>query len=153
MFTRFIRLQVPFVQLDKQGRISYPSRLLASNLLGSIFLFYRRDILRRDYCNVNVSTIWVLFFSGRCRPSIRELFSWRYTAPALVDLPIISTASEYKLANAGFAYDYQFINVEDYEGRGENSPLPHHYQNRGAWHALNTAGMEWGTKWHTWENV
>lgn len=86
MFSRFIRLNVPFIQLDKQGR---------------------------------------------CRSSLRELFDWRYQSPPLSDLPQISCSEEFKLANVGLCYDYQFINVEDFEGRGEFCPSPYFYQNKG----------------------
>ena len=37
----------------------------------------------------------------------------------------------YSYANAGFAYDFQLINVEDYNGAGESSPTPYFYQNLG----------------------
>ncbi|KAH1650344.1 hypothetical protein KXV89_002738 [Aspergillus fumigatus] len=66
---------------------------------------------------------------GRARPSLAELFRWRYHQ--LGDLPIVHTAQEYKHANAGFQYDYQFINVPDYQGSGEREPTPHFIQNLG----------------------
>ncbi|CAK7227873.1 hypothetical protein SBRCBS47491_006716 [Sporothrix bragantina] len=66
---------------------------------------------------------------GRARPSIADLYRWRY--PGLVDLPHVQTAPEFLHANAGFRYDYQFINVPDYRGRGESEPSPHFVQNLG----------------------
>lgn len=65
---------------------------------------------------------------GRARPSIAELFRWRY--PQLGDLPAVE-AEEFKLANPGFKFDYQFINVPDYQGNGEREPTPHFIQNLG----------------------
>jgi intron-binding protein aquarius len=65
---------------------------------------------------------------GRARPSIAELFRWRY--PELGDLPAVE-AEEFKLANPGFKFDYQFINVPDYQGNGEREPTPHFIQNLG----------------------
>jgi intron-binding protein aquarius len=65
---------------------------------------------------------------GRARSSIAELFRWRYKE--LGDLPIVETG-EYQLANAGFQFDYQFINVPDYQGSGEREPTPHFIQNLG----------------------
>jgi len=65
---------------------------------------------------------------GRARPSIAELFRWRYAE--LGDLPAVE-AEEYKLANPGFKFDYQFINVPDYQGNGEREPTPHFIQNLG----------------------
>ncbi|THC95772.1 hypothetical protein EYZ11_004769 [Aspergillus tanneri] len=66
---------------------------------------------------------------GRARSSIAELFRWRYQE--LGDLPIIGTAPEFKQANAGFQFEYQFINVPDYQGIGEREPTPHFIQNLG----------------------
>ncbi|OXV09032.1 hypothetical protein Egran_03204 [Elaphomyces granulatus] len=66
---------------------------------------------------------------GRARPSIAELFKWRY--PELGNLPAVETEPEFKLANAGFRYDYQFIDVPDYQGVGEREPSPHFIQNLG----------------------
>jgi len=66
---------------------------------------------------------------GRARPSIAELFNWRYRN--LGNLPAVETEPEFKLANAGFMYDYQFIDVSDYQGVGEREPSPHFIQNLG----------------------
>jgi len=83
MFTRFIRLGLPCISLNDQGR---------------------------------------------CRPSIMELFKWRY--PTLKNLPnVLDKHSPYGYANAGFRFEYQFINVPDFDGKGETAPRPHYYQN------------------------
>ncbi|KAJ5580048.1 uncharacterized protein N7459_006033 [Penicillium hispanicum] len=66
---------------------------------------------------------------GRARSSIAELFRWRYRE--LGDLPSVETVQEFKQANAGFKFDYQFINVPDYQGTGEREPTPHFVQNLG----------------------
>ena len=67
---------------------------------------------------------------GRARPSIAELYRYRYKN--LKDLtPVFDKDPFYARANAGFLYDYQLINVEDYNGRGELEPVPHFYQNLG----------------------
>jgi intron-binding protein aquarius len=66
---------------------------------------------------------------GRCRPSIAELFQWRY--PSLTNLPHVSQLPEFKRANTGFKHDYQFIDVPDYQGQGEREPSPHFIQNLG----------------------
>ncbi|EAA61660.1 hypothetical protein AN7014.2 [Aspergillus nidulans FGSC A4] len=66
---------------------------------------------------------------GRARPSIAELFRWRYQN--LGNLPIVEQAPEFKQANAGFQFEYQFINVPDYQGTGEREPTPHFVQNLG----------------------
>ncbi|KAH8683151.1 DEAD helicases superfamily protein-like protein [Tricladium varicosporioides] len=66
---------------------------------------------------------------GRARPSIAELYSWRYQN--LGNLPHVSSLPEFQIANAGFKYDYQFIQVDDYKGKGESEPTPHFIQNLG----------------------
>lgn len=66
---------------------------------------------------------------GRARPSIAELYKWRYQC--LDDLPNVQTESEYLTANAGFKYEYQFIDVPDYKGQGEVQPSPHFIHNLG----------------------
>ena len=66
---------------------------------------------------------------GRARPSISNLYKWRY--PTLGNLPHTQTQKEFLTANAGFKYDYQFINVPDYKGKGETEPTSHFIQNLG----------------------
>ncbi|KAF2772813.1 P-loop containing nucleoside triphosphate hydrolase protein [Teratosphaeria nubilosa] len=66
---------------------------------------------------------------GRSRPTIAALCRWRY--PSLSNLPFTSTAAEFVQANAGFRYDYQFVDVPDYKGKGETEPSPHFIQNLG----------------------
>lgn len=66
---------------------------------------------------------------GRARASIASLYQWRY--PKLTSLPDVQTNPEFVKANAGFKFDYQFINVPNYKGRGEAEPTPHFVQNLG----------------------
>lgn len=66
---------------------------------------------------------------GRARPSIAGLYQWRY--PNLGNLPHVESQQEFLTANAGFKFDYQFINVPDYKGEGEREPSPHFIQNVG----------------------
>lgn len=82
LFTRFIRLGTPYVELNAQGR---------------------------------------------ARPTLAKLYNWRYRA--LGDLPSVTTAEPFRLANAGFRYEYQFIDVPDLNGVGESEPTPYFYQN------------------------
>ncbi|KAM3514890.1 hypothetical protein MY11210_001495 [Beauveria gryllotalpidicola] len=84
LFSRFVRLGVPTISLDQQGR---------------------------------------------ARPSIARLYQWRY--PKLDNLPGLSTKAEFQQANAGFKFDFQFINVPKYKGKGEMEPTPHFIQNLG----------------------
>ncbi|KAH8154238.1 uncharacterized protein LAJ45_02006 [Morchella importuna] len=66
---------------------------------------------------------------GRARPSIAQLYNWRYGN--LGNLPLLDQEPEYQTANAGFQHEFQFINVEDYKGQGEQEPVPHFIQNLG----------------------
>ena len=66
---------------------------------------------------------------GRARPSIAELYKWRYNN--LGNLPSVSSTPEFQIANPGFKFDYQFIDVPDYKGKGESEPTPHFIQNLG----------------------
>ncbi|OUM62471.1 hypothetical protein PIROE2DRAFT_25518, partial [Piromyces sp. E2] len=79
LFTRFIRLGVPYIELDKQAR---------------------------------------------ARSSIAELYRWKYRQ--LGDLEAVLNQPEYTFANPGFAYDYQFIDINDCK---ESEPIPYFYQN------------------------
>ncbi|XP_024936105.1 RNA helicase aquarius isoform X2 [Cephus cinctus] len=82
LFARFVRLGVPTVDLDGQGR---------------------------------------------ARPSICNLYNWRYKK--LGNLLHVERSPEYLVANAGFLYDFQLINVEDFNGVGESEPSAYFYQN------------------------
>ncbi|GJJ70103.1 intron-binding protein aquarius [Entomortierella parvispora] len=84
MFTRFVRLGVPTVQLDAQGR---------------------------------------------ARSEMADLYKWRYKE--LGDLPNILEREEFKYANPGFKFDFQFVNVDNFNGKGETAPRPHFIQNLG----------------------
>ncbi len=84
LFTRLIRLGVPTIELNKQGR---------------------------------------------SRAEIANLYNWRYHD--LGNLAHVSTREKFISANPGFAYTYQLVDVQDFEGRGETSPTPYFYQNAG----------------------
>ncbi|KAJ6841095.1 intron-binding protein aquarius [Iris pallida] len=84
LFTRFVRLGIPYIELNAQGR---------------------------------------------ARPNIAKLYNWRYRD--LGDLPYVREEAIFHRANAGFSYDYQLIDVPDYNGKGESAPSPWFYQNEG----------------------
>lgn len=58
--------------------------------------------------------------------SICNLYRWRYLA--LGDLGHVTRLPEYQAANAGLRYDFQLINVDDFNGAGETEPSPYFYQ-------------------------
>ncbi|XP_040564351.1 RNA helicase aquarius [Lepeophtheirus salmonis] len=82
LFTRLVRLGVPTIELDAQGR---------------------------------------------ARPSLCSLYNWRYKS--LGNLHHVLENNEYLNANGGFSFDYQLINVADFQGVGESQPSPFFYQN------------------------
>ncbi|XP_073783162.1 RNA helicase aquarius isoform X2 [Danio rerio] len=82
LFTRFVRLGVPTVDLDAQGR---------------------------------------------ARASLCNLYNWRYKQ--LGNLPHVQLQPEFQTPNPGFTFDFQLINVEDFNGVGESEPNPYFYQN------------------------
>ncbi|KAK5135217.1 hypothetical protein LTR08_005466 [Meristemomyces frigidus] len=71
----------------------------------------------------------VLDAQGRARPSLAALLQWRY--PLLTNLPLTTAKPEFVRANAGFRWEYQFVDVGEYKGRGETEPSPHFVQNLG----------------------
>ncbi|KAI1895297.1 hypothetical protein AGOR_G00104840 [Albula goreensis] len=82
LFTRFVRLGVPTVDLDAQGR---------------------------------------------ARASLCNLYNWRYKQ--LGNLPHVQLQPEFQSPNPGLTFDFQLINVEDFNGVGESEPNPYFYQN------------------------
>jgi len=70
-----------------------------------------------------------LNLQGRARPDIADLYSWRYRG--LGNLPMVLTDPSYRVANPGLSHEYQFINVDDFDGQGEFQPTPFFYQNLG----------------------
>ncbi|XP_062579933.1 RNA helicase aquarius-like [Saccostrea cucullata] len=64
---------------------------------------------------------------GRARPGIASLYNWRYKK--LGSLSHVMVNPEYKKANAGFVFEYQLIDVQDFNGVGESEPNPFFYQN------------------------
>lgn len=60
--------------------------------------------------------------------SLCNLYNWRYKN--LGNLPHVQLLPEFRTANAGFLYDFQLINVEDFNGVGESEPNPYFYQVR-----------------------
>lgn len=68
-----------------------------------------------------------LDMQGRARPSLADLYRWRYDD--LKDLPMLKDGSlpEYKTSNPGFAHEFQVIDVGD--ETSESQPVPFFYQN------------------------
>lgn len=82
--------------------------------------------LFKRFVRLGVPTI-NLDAQGRSRSSLCSLFRWRYNN--LKDLEHVINEKIYLKANAGFSFEYQFVNVEDQNGVGEIEPIPYFYQN------------------------
>lgn len=129
---------IPFaMQKPKDGKMPLQRVVLCGDHLQNSPII--QNLAFRDFANLEqslfsrlvrlgVPTI-TLDQQGRARPSIAQLYQWRYSQ--LGNLPHVETADEFITANAGFKYDYQFINVGDYKGKGESVPAPHFVQNLG----------------------
>jgi intron-binding protein aquarius len=91
------------------------------------------------YCNLDQSMfarlirlgvpIFQLDKQGRARPEIAQLYSWRYEN--LGNLDGVVGGGEFTRANAGFVHTCQLINVDKFQGRGEQTPTAYFYQNVG----------------------
>jgi hypothetical protein len=81
---------------------------------------------------------WCIYFlfSYLFLCSISDLYKWRYKS--LGDLSHVKTEREYQLANPGFEFEYQLINVENYNGVGESEPSPYFFQVSTGLHELGT---------------
>jgi intron-binding protein aquarius len=99
MFTRLIRLGVPFTLLDMQGRARQEIA----------------DLYRWRYSTPAVLT--------------KMLSTGQKKHASLQDLPALATSPANLLANAGFVRTLQFVNVNDLQGKGETAPSPFYYQN------------------------
>jgi intron-binding protein aquarius len=98
MFYRLIRLNVPYIQLNFQGRARADIAKLYRLVL---FISFRFAFFHN-------------FFSSRSRVfSLTAFFSWRYNN--LGNLEHVQALPAYEAANAGFAHCFQFINVLDFE--------------------------------------
>ena len=129
---------IPFaLQVPKDGNLPLERIVLCGDHLQNSPII--QNLAFRQYANLEQSfflrlvrlgvPVINLDQQGRARPSIAELYKWRYQS--LGDLPNVLKYREYRLANAGFRYDYQFIDVQDYKGAGEKQPSPHFIQNLG----------------------
>lgn len=68
---------------------------------------------------------------GRARPSIADLYRWKYNNLQDLSRVLDTKQGEFSRGNPGFALDFQAINVDDFRGVGESCPRPHFVQNLG----------------------
>jgi intron-binding protein aquarius len=117
----------PIVQNMAIARLGHLDQSLFARFARIFSQNFKRSISDGYLVGLGVPSI-LLDRQGRARPSLATLYNWRYKA--LGDLPHVH-AGEYTKANPGFLYEYQLINVEDFQGRGESTPSPFFYQNLG----------------------
>lgn len=111
LFTRFIRLGTPYVELNAQVDLDLDPHRRRSILHSSSIYVATKHLIY----TFHTSHPYIVCDQGRARPSMAQLYNWRYRA--LGDLPYVHQSPEYISANPGLAFDYQFINVEDFMGR------------------------------------
>ncbi|XP_055721167.1 uncharacterized protein LOC129813045 [Salvelinus fontinalis] len=63
---------------------------------------------------------------GRARASLCNLYNWRYKQ--LENLPHVQLLPQFQAPNPGLIFDFQLLNVEDFNGVGESEPNPYFYQ-------------------------
>ena len=102
LFTRFIRLGVPAVLLNRQGR--------ARPEIAALYSWRYAALGGRGNAE------------GSGGVGGKE---------GLGDLPIVTQAPAYRVGNAGFVNTFQLIDVPEFQGKGEFCPTPHFYQNLG----------------------
>lgn len=71
--------------------------------------------------------------SGYVSHSLCNLYNWRYKH--LGNLPHVQQLPEFQVPNPGLTFDFQLINVEDFNGVGESEPNPYFYQVSGTHHS------------------
>eukprot|EP00967_Tisochrysis_lutea_P058958 scaffold75140_cov19-Tisochrysis_lutea.AAC.2 len=116
LFTRFIRLGTPYVELNAQGLVvsALPGRGHALLLFQVLMLCIKTDTSNESK-HTYTRTLPFVEPQGRARPSIAKLYNWRYRS--LGDLPAVDLDPRFKAANPGLAFDYQFINVPNFLGK------------------------------------
>ena len=68
----------------------------------------------------------MFMFPPPCPPSLCKLYNWRYKQ--LGNLPHVQQLPQFQVPNPGLTYDFQLVNVEDFNGVGESEPNPYFYQ-------------------------
>nr|CAG4716357.1 unnamed protein product [Naegleria fowleri] len=94
---------------------------LFSNVKQSLFTRFSRFI---DESKM----ITLPYDSTEISPNLVPLFKWNYSG--IYEYGVMKSSDETMKLN-GFKYNYQMLNVEDYQGQGEIQPYPHMFQNLG----------------------
>ena len=132
LFTRFIRLGVPAVLLNKQGRARPEIAALYSwrysNLGSQNNTKNNNNLIENNTENKNNN--------GKGKETLlknneKENISNMEIISGLGDLPLVSQNQFYRVGNAGFVNTFQLIDVPEFQGKGEFCPTPYFYQNLG----------------------
>jgi intron-binding protein aquarius len=107
LFTRFIRLGVPTIKLDQQGR-SRPS-------IASLYSWRYLSMYLIVIVLIGIILVFKIGDKGNTLGNLKSV----------LDDPL------FRQANAGFLHTHQIINVPDFQEKGETCPTPFFYQNLG----------------------
>lgn len=132
LFTRFVRLGVPTITLDSQGR--------ARSTLAALYAWRYANMEKAssnqkknttENAKASEKTSKTSKTSEEGKHASQKTGNGEENSEGLKNLSHVLSQKEFQLANAGFAYDYQLIDVPDYQGMGEIEPNPHFIQNLG----------------------
>jgi hypothetical protein len=141
LFTRFVRLGVPPVLLDKQGRARPEIAALYSwRYTSLVATTAEKEVVMVPTSSAPQSTQKVKRSHTGSVASIASAATAESTASTMAlmpppkglgNLPNVTSQPAYLTANAGFVHTFQLVDVPEFQGKGEFCPTPYFYQNLG----------------------
>ena len=141
LFTRFIRLGVPYILLDQQGR--------ARPCIAALYSWRYAPVINQGGGKFDVKLPSANMKGINLMDSIAVELAAAERQGGLSNLPHVLVSRQiaeskelspsqscensalFQRANSGLRYTFQFIDVQDYNGQGETCPTPFFYQNLG----------------------
>ena len=140
LFARFVRLGVPHVLLDKQGRARpeiaalYSWRYTGTGTgtgqgLGNLPAVEANGTGELPPSGSATTTTTITTSSSEAMV-VDDAATTSASTSASVGASIggLDVDVRYQRANAGFVHTFQFVDVGDFQGRGESQPTPYFYQ-------------------------
>lgn len=141
LFTRFIRLGVPYILLDQQGR--------ARPCIAALYSWRYAPVINQGGGKFDVKLPSANMKGINLMDSVAVELAAAERQGGLSNLPHVLVSRQiaeskelspsqscensalFQRANSGLRYTFQFIDVQDYNGQGETCPTPFFYQNLG----------------------